>query len=108
MPDHSLVAVLSSAPARAEAGSSWLGRPAMELPRVAETGDLARTFDPPRRLVVARAFVESMRVIPWLVMAVLGVGVLTRSSSSGRRGAGASPTAAAGLVMLAAGLVAAS
>jgi non-ribosomal peptide synthetase-like protein len=49
----------------------------MELPRVAETGDLARTFDPPRRLVVARAFVESLRVTPWMVMAVLGVGVLT-------------------------------
>ena len=48
-----------------------------EMPRVAETGDVARTFDPPRRLVAARAFVESMRVIPWLVMAVLGVGVLT-------------------------------
>ena len=107
VPDHSLVAVLSSAPARADVGTSWLGRPAMELPRVAETGDVARTFDPPRRLVVARAFVESMRVIPWVVMAVLGVGVLTAFEFIRTAWGWGVAAATAGLVMFAAGLVAA-
>ena len=107
VPDHSLVAVLSSAPSRAEAGSSWLGRPAMELPRVAETGDLARTFAPPRRLVVARAFVESLRVLPWIVMAVLGVGVLTAFEIIRTVWGWGAAAAVAGLIMLAAGLVAA-
>ena len=78
VPDHSLVAVLSSAPARADVGSSWLGRPAMR--------DAPSRRDRRRRRArstrragssLARAFVESMRVIPWVVMAVLGLGVLT-------------------------------
>ncbi|MBL8924854.1 MAG: amino acid adenylation domain-containing protein, partial [Pseudonocardia sp.] len=107
VPDHSLVAVLSSAPAHAEVGTSWLGRPAMELPRVAETGDLARTFAPPRRLVVARALVESMRVLPWLIMAVLGVGVLTVFEFIRTEWGWGVAAAAAGLVMFGAGLVAA-
>jgi non-ribosomal peptide synthetase-like protein len=107
VPDHSLIAVLSTTPARAEAGSSWLGRPAMELPRVAETGDVARTFAPPRRLVLARAFVESLRVLPWVVMAVLGVAVLTAFEVIRTAWGWGVAAAAAGLIMLAAGVVAA-
>jgi non-ribosomal peptide synthetase-like protein len=79
----------------------------MELPRVAETGDLARTFDPPRRLVVARAFVESMRVIPWVVMALLGVGVLTAFEFIRSTWGWGVAAATAGLVMFAAGVAAA-
>jgi non-ribosomal peptide synthetase-like protein len=107
VPDDSLIAVLSSAPAHAETGTSWLGRPAMELPRVPETGDLARTFNPPKRLVLARACVESLRVIPWLIMGALGVGMLYAFELIRTAWGWGVVTAAAGLVMLAAGLVAA-
>ncbi|WP_329571143.1 Pls/PosA family non-ribosomal peptide synthetase [Kitasatospora sp. NBC_01266] len=72
LPDDALVGVLSDAPPQAEPGSSWLGRPGLALPRVAETGDLSRTYDPPRRLMLARAAVELCRVVPVLVAVLLG------------------------------------
>jgi len=108
VPDNSLIAVLSSAPSRADAGSSWLGRPPIQLPRVAETVDAARTFAPPRRLVLARALVESMRVIPWLIMGALGLGMLYAIELIRTRWGWAAATAATGLLLLAAGLVAAA
>nr|WP_042194247.1 Pls/PosA family non-ribosomal peptide synthetase [Kibdelosporangium sp. MJ126-NF4]CEL21186.1 putative non-ribosomal peptide synthetase [Kibdelosporangium sp. MJ126-NF4]CTQ96248.1 putative non-ribosomal peptide synthetase [Kibdelosporangium sp. MJ126-NF4] len=72
VPDRALIGVLSSAPAISEPGSSWLGRPAIELPRVAETVDATRTFEPPRRLVLARAAIEACRVVPIVLSALLG------------------------------------
>ena len=44
--DGALPAVLSTAPDESLPNSSWVGRPAFELPRVTETGDPARTFEP--------------------------------------------------------------
>ncbi|MFH8788080.1 Pls/PosA family non-ribosomal peptide synthetase [Streptomyces roseoverticillatus] len=64
VPDHALIGVLSDAPEHSEPGSSWLGRPAMPLPRKAAAADAHRTFEPPRRLVAARAAVELCRVLP--------------------------------------------
>ncbi|MBH1938192.1 amino acid adenylation domain-containing protein [Streptomyces sp. AV19] len=64
VPDHGLIGVLSDAPEHSEPGTSWLGRPAMPLPRVATTADAGRTFEPPRRLVLARSAVELCRVLP--------------------------------------------
>lgn len=74
--DHALVGVLSDAPVRSEPRSSWIGRPAMPLPRVAQTGDSARTFAPPRRLVAARAAVEACRVLPVILGTLLAEGLL--------------------------------
>ncbi|HEY4004090.1 MAG TPA: Pls/PosA family non-ribosomal peptide synthetase [Pseudonocardia sp.] len=71
--DGALIAVLSTAPDESRPNSSWVGRPAFELPRVTEVGDPARTFDPPARLVLARAAVETLRLVPWAVSAVLAV-----------------------------------
>ncbi|MBD0741075.1 Pls/PosA family non-ribosomal peptide synthetase [Streptomyces sp. CBMA152] len=71
LPDGALVGVLSDAPAHAEPGSSWLGRPGFTVARSADTGDVSRTFEPPRRLVLARAAVELCRVIPLLCSAIL-------------------------------------
>ncbi|MGX1855463.1 epsilon-poly-L-lysine synthase Pls [Streptomyces sp. NPDC055299] len=76
VPDHSLVGVLSDAPAHSEPGMSWLGRPAMPLPRVAAAADPARTFAPPRRLVLARAAVELCRVLPLMCGVALAEAVL--------------------------------
>src|SRR5256714_4732574 len=75
VPARGLVGVLSATPKRAKAGTSWLGMPPMKLPRAADAGDEARTFDPPRRLVVARGLVEACRLLP--VMASVALAVLT-------------------------------
>ncbi|EST20748.1 Pls/PosA family non-ribosomal peptide synthetase [Streptomyces roseochromogenus] len=74
--DHALVGVLSDAPAQGEPGMSWIGRPAMPLPRVAGAADPARTFAPPRRLVAARAAVELCRLLPVIIGTLLAEGVL--------------------------------
>ncbi len=77
VPKASLVAVLSAAPRRktAHAGESWLGSPPAQLRRTAEDNDSGRTYDPPTRLKVARAFVEAGRLVPVAVSAGLAAGV---------------------------------
>ncbi|NUS65083.1 MAG: amino acid adenylation protein, partial [Saccharothrix sp.] len=98
VPNRGLVGVLSATPKRAKAGSSYLGMPPMRLPRAAEQGDQSRTFDPPRRLVVARAVVELCRVVPVMCHVALVVGVLFAIREVGPW--------LAGPVLLAAGVVA--
>ncbi|MGI5402169.1 Pls/PosA family non-ribosomal peptide synthetase [Streptomyces sp. CA-135486] len=73
VPKRGLVGVLSATPKRAKAGSSWLGMPPMKLPRAAEKGDQSRTFDPPKRLMWARAAVELCRIVPVMCGAALAV-----------------------------------
>ncbi len=77
MPKASLVAVLSAAPRRktAHAGESWLGSPPAPAATHAQDGDSGRTYDPPTRLKVARAFVEAGRLVPVAIGAGLAVGV---------------------------------
>ncbi|QMU80628.1 amino acid adenylation domain-containing protein [Streptacidiphilus sp. PB12-B1b] len=76
LPDDSLVGVLSDVPPPghldAGPGGSWLGRPGFPVRRVPERADAARTYDPPRRLVWARAAVELCRVVPVLLSVLLG------------------------------------
>jgi non-ribosomal peptide synthetase-like protein len=102
----SLIGVLSHAPATAEPGTSWLGRPAMAIPRRATETDSARTYAPPRRLVLRRALVELTRLVPTALGAMLGyvVFVLIEAISTGL----GIPLAfvLSGPVMLGAGLVA--
>ncbi|MBM7788299.1 Pls/PosA family non-ribosomal peptide synthetase [Tenggerimyces flavus] len=74
VPNRGLVGVLSAAPKRAKKGTSYLGMPPIKLPRSAEEADQSRTFAPPTRLRVARAFVELARIVP--VMATLAIAVL--------------------------------
>jgi non-ribosomal peptide synthetase-like protein len=106
VPDHSLVGVLSDMPARGEVGMSWLGRPALPLPRVATTADPQRTFAPPRRLVVARAAVEMCRVLPLMVSTVLAECVLLGEQDAFTLG-GLLPAALVGApLLLGAGMVA--
>jgi non-ribosomal peptide synthetase-like protein len=98
VPNRGLVGVLSATPKRAKKGSSYLGMPPMRLPRSAEEGDASRTFDPPRRLVLARAAVELCRIVPVMISASLAVlvvaGLLTWGPLVG------------GVLLLAAGLAA--
>lgn len=108
VPKSALVAVLSAAPQRraAKAGTSWMGSPPTRLRRSADDADSSRTYDPPRHLRILRGIVELGRIVPVLIGAALHLLV-----------AGALlvlievhplvAAAAGGLVMLAAGLVAA-
>ncbi|MBU4464725.1 MAG: amino acid adenylation domain-containing protein [Actinobacteria bacterium] len=73
VPRDGLVAVLSSAPAKAKPGSSWLGSPAVRLRRIANDGDETRTYRPVVSLRIARALWEICRIVPVFVTCAIGV-----------------------------------
>ena len=104
----SLVGVLTTAPQEVADGTSWLGAPALELPRVPELVDAARTTDPPPRLVAARALWETARILlPWTLSVALGALVYLALEAIGGLGGLAGLVVAAPLVLVAAGFVAA-
>ncbi|MBV9803599.1 MAG: hypothetical protein JO130_10430, partial [Solirubrobacterales bacterium] len=61
--EGSLVGVMTTAPREVPDGTSWFGCPALELPRVPDAADPARTIDPPRRVVLGRAATEVVRIL---------------------------------------------
>jgi non-ribosomal peptide synthetase-like protein len=73
VPRDGLVGVLSAAPKKAKKGGSYLGMPPIKLPRAVERGDQSRTYDPPARLLLARALVELCRIVPVIGSAALAV-----------------------------------
>jgi non-ribosomal peptide synthetase-like protein len=76
VPRDGLVAVLSAAPRKAKAGSSWLGSPPIRLRRTVAVADESRTFEPPLRLRVARTLWELCRIVPVFVTCGIGLGVV--------------------------------
>ncbi|MEU5160656.1 Pls/PosA family non-ribosomal peptide synthetase [Streptomyces sp. NPDC020875] len=101
VPKRGLVGVLSAAPERAEAGSSWLGMPPIRLRRVRERGEKSRTYDPPARLRRARAAVEACRIVPVLCSAGLAVtGLYAFTAVAGRYGAGVAVAATGAMIAL--------
>jgi non-ribosomal peptide synthetase-like protein len=107
VPDDGLVAVLSAAPAKAKRGSSWLGSPPMRLRRRPVEADAARTYEPPWRLKAMRSVVEAFRVLPVMVTAAIGLAVLGTLQALVRIFGIWSAALCGGLVLLAAGAVAA-
>ena len=107
VPDDGLVAVLSAAPAKAKRGSSWLGSPPMRLRRRPAEADTARTYEPPWRLKAMRSVVEAFRVLPVMVTAAIGLAVLGTLQALARIFGIWSAALCGGLVVLAAGAVAA-
>lgn len=108
VPKNGLVAVLSAAPKKAKAGTSWLGSPPVKLRRTAVASADERTYAPPPRLRLGRAVVEACRFVPVacsvaIAVAVLGVLAALATELGVWWAAGLS-----GVVMLAAGLVAAA
>ncbi|MEU2776993.1 Pls/PosA family non-ribosomal peptide synthetase [Streptomyces sp. NPDC007162] len=71
VPDGGLVGVLSATPKKAKKGTSYLGLPPVKLPRSAADGDQSRTYEPPARLLWARALVEACRIVPVLCSVAL-------------------------------------
>ncbi|MHA7143425.1 Pls/PosA family non-ribosomal peptide synthetase [Arthrobacter sp. TmT3-37] len=107
VPKNSLVAVLSATPAKAKAGSSWLGSPPSRLRRLAVTGDQSRTFQPPRRLRAARAFWELCRVVPVILTVMIAAGALVIFDALALRGGYPVAALLSGVVFMMLGAVAA-
>jgi non-ribosomal peptide synthetase-like protein len=103
VPDDGLVAVLSAAPHKAKAGSSWLGSPPVRLRRKTTAADVLRTFHPSLRLKILRALVETCRVIPMIVTFAIGVAVLFALQWLAIEVGWGWAAAAGGVVLLAAG-----
>ncbi|WP_405579826.1 Pls/PosA family non-ribosomal peptide synthetase [Streptomyces sp. NBC_01092] len=101
VPDGGLVGVLSATPKKAKKGTSYLGLPPMKLPRSAADGDQSLTYDPPARLLWARALVELCRIVP--VFCSAGLAVLTVAALCAL---GVWAPLLSGLVLLGAGAVA--
>ncbi|MDO3635897.1 Pls/PosA family non-ribosomal peptide synthetase [Mycolicibacterium arseniciresistens] len=106
VPDDGLVAVLSATPHKAKAGSSWLGSPPVRLRRKPTAADALRTFDPPLKLKLMRAAVETCRLIPVLVSFSIGVAVLFALQALVIRFGHLWTALASGVVLLVAGAVA--
>ncbi len=102
--DDCLVGVLSTPPQHSASGTSWLGVPALELPRVPDRPDPARTTAPPRRLIAARAAVELLRLLlPGSVSVILGTGVFVALEHMGSADGVVAMAAAAPLALALAG-----
>jgi len=108
MGEGSLVGVLTVPPAHCPDGTSWFGAPALELPRVPDPTDPARTIDPPRRLVLARGSMELLRILlPGTISVLLGEAILASLDNVGRSD-GVWAMAAAAPAMILAGALAAT
>jgi non-ribosomal peptide synthetase-like protein len=107
--DHSLVGVLSSAPKTSADGSSWFGHPPLELPRVPDEVDPARTTNPPRRLFVGRGAAELVRILlPGSLSVMLAALAFTALDAIGTAAGPWIMIVAAPFVVLAGGLCAAA
>jgi non-ribosomal peptide synthetase-like protein len=105
--DRSLVGVLTTAPLCSHDGTSWLGAPAIELPRVAEAVDPGRTTDPPLRLLLGRAGMDLLRLlVPSTLSVGLGWGGLLALDAVGRHAGLVWMALAAAPILLVCGLLA--
>ncbi|WP_409186973.1 Pls/PosA family non-ribosomal peptide synthetase [Amycolatopsis sp. VS8301801F10] len=107
VPKRGLVGVLSSTPAKAKKGSSYLGMPPLPVRRAVEQSDTSRTYTPPLRLKAARALVELCRIVPVMCAVALTVGVAFALLALASQGGFWVAALLAGPVLLAAGIVAA-
>jgi len=107
IPKDGLVAVLSSAPQKSKAGSSWLGSPSVRLRRTVAAADEGRTFRPHAGLRAARILWELGRIIPVIVTCGIGLGVLFALGVLTSAFGAIVAALVSGVVMLAAGAVAA-
>lgn len=109
VPKNGLVAVLSAAPEKSKAGSSWLGSPPVRLRRSThDDAETERTFHPPLRLKVVRALVELCRIVPVMVTVALGASVLLALAWLVRAYGVWAAALLGGVVLAAAGAVAAA
>jgi len=108
VPKNSLVAVLSATPSKAKSGTSWLGSPPVRLRRTAIASDSSLTYQPPRRLKIARALWEACRFVPVVLTVGLAGSVLLAFDWLAAAFNYGVAAVLGGLVMVVAGAVAAS
>jgi non-ribosomal peptide synthetase-like protein len=101
------VAVLSAAPERAKAGTSWLGSPPVQLRRSAASGDDSRTFAPSPSVKLQRGLVEICRLVPMAISVGLAFGYAVLLLATFDRYGGLVTVLLAGPLFCLAGLVAA-
>ncbi|WP_323961651.1 Pls/PosA family non-ribosomal peptide synthetase [Arthrobacter sp. JZ12] len=107
VPKNSLVAVLSATPAKAKAGTSWLGSPPVRLRRTQMLADEELTYAPSTRLRVARGAWEVTRFAATvLTVAIAGLVLFLLDLIAHQWGYGVA-VLAGGAVMMLAGAVAA-
>ncbi len=106
--DDCLLGVLTVAPHDTADGTSWLGAPPLELPRVPDCPDPSRTTNPSRRLVLSRGVMDAIRIL-LPASASVGLAALTFWALEAIAAAAGLWTMAASapLVLLAAGICAA-
>ncbi|MFZ1993773.1 MAG: Pls/PosA family non-ribosomal peptide synthetase, partial [Solirubrobacteraceae bacterium] len=105
--DDSLIGLLTLAPTTCGDQTSWLGSPALELPRRRRCDDPALTTDPSRRRVAARAAVELVRILlPGTISVLLAVLMFDRVDAIGTRSGLWAMAAATPLALLGAGVCA--
>ncbi|WP_240645728.1 Pls/PosA family non-ribosomal peptide synthetase [Georgenia sp. SYP-B2076] len=107
VPKNGLVAVLSATPAKTRAGSSYIGSPPVLLPRAATLDDGELTYSPPARLRRARAMVEACRVAPAVLVGILALATALTLQALVLAGGWGLAAWLGGIVLLAAGAVAA-
>jgi non-ribosomal peptide synthetase-like protein len=109
VPKRGLVAVLSAAPKKkhAKTGTSWIGSPPTKLRRDSKRVDESRTYHPPTRLRVGRAAVEVLRLVPVILNAAIGLGVVVTFLTLASWVGWAVAALVSGVVMVVAGAVAA-
>ncbi|WP_348787717.1 Pls/PosA family non-ribosomal peptide synthetase [Leifsonia sp. NPDC080035] len=108
VPRDGLVAVLSFAPRKAKAGTSWLGSPPVRLRRQPQDADLGRTYAPSTGLRVARTLWELLRIVPVIVTCAIGIAVLFALAAIVESTGVGWAIVASGPVLLVAGAVAAA
>ncbi|WIM67378.1 amino acid adenylation domain-containing protein [Corynebacterium breve] len=105
---NSLVAVLSSTPKKAKAGSNWWGSPPERMRRVevdADGGE-ARTYSPSTGLKIARGLIETLRLLAPMTFTMITGGILAAMHYLLVSVGVWAPFAAGGLILMAAGFVA--
>ncbi|GAA2021899.1 non-ribosomal peptide synthetase [Catenulispora yoronensis] len=108
LPKESLVGVLSAAPQKAKRGKSYLGMPPERLRRPGQEVDDALTYNPPRKLMAARAAIELLRLLPAMITAGLAVAVVALLADVTHRWGAPWAVLLGGVVFLAAGVAAAA
>ncbi|HEY4615409.1 MAG TPA: Pls/PosA family non-ribosomal peptide synthetase [Citricoccus sp.] len=93
---NSLVAVLSAAPRKTKAGSSWLGSPPVRLRRSQVEASDTLTYDPSVALKRARTVWELLRAVPVWVSTVIALFVALALEGLAQLGGGAAEGAGPG------------
>ncbi|QXQ11402.1 AMP-binding protein [Paeniglutamicibacter sp. Y32M11] len=108
VPRNGLVAVLSATPAKAKAGTSWLGSPPVRLRRTTVDADSSLTYAPPLRLKIARALWELCRILPVITSVAVATLVLVLLDMLAIHYGYLTAALLSGAIMLLAGAVAAT